>query len=76
MIRDKPALRKHPELALTINVDGFGDPPTRSRSYTQFARDSRRFHKGFKLFYEEDTDLMAPPAVLAMRPRPEVIVYE
>ena len=76
MIRDKPSLKKHRELALTINVDGFGDPPNKVAKYTEFANDSKRFHKGFKLFYEEDTDLMAPAAVLAMRPRPEVIVYE
>jgi hypothetical protein len=76
MIRNKPALSKHPQLALTINVDGFGDPPNKVAKYTEFARGSRRFHNGFKLFYEEDTDLMSPPAVLAMHPRPEVIVYE
>jgi hypothetical protein len=76
MIQDKQALKKRKELALTINVDGFGDPPNKIAKYTEFADDSKRFHKGFKLFYEEDTDLMAPAAVLAMRPRPEVIVYE
>jgi hypothetical protein len=76
MIRNKQSLRRHRELALTINVDGFGDPPNKVAKYTEFAADSKRFHQGFKLFYEEDTDLMAPSAVLAMRPRPEVIVYE
>jgi len=33
-------------------------------------------HTGFKLFYREDTGLMEPAAVLALRPRPEVVVYE
>ena len=76
MIRNKQALRRHRELALTINVDGFGDPPNKVAKYGEFAADSRRFHKGFKLFYEEDTNLMSPRAVLRLRPRPEVIVYE
>jgi hypothetical protein len=76
MIRDKQSLEKHKELALTINVDGFGDPPNKVAKYGEFAADSKRFHKGFKLFYEEDTDLMSPRAVLRLRPRPEVIVYE
>jgi hypothetical protein len=76
MIRNKASLKKHSELALTINVDGFGDPPNKVAKYGEFADDSKRFHKGFKLFYEEDTDLMSPRAVLRLRPRPEVIVYE
>ncbi|MEA2481057.1 MAG: hypothetical protein QOJ07_2979 [Thermoleophilaceae bacterium] len=76
MIRGKATLRRYSELALTINVDGFGDPPNKIAKYTEFARESRRFHKGFKLFYSEDTNLMSPQAVLKLRPRPEIIVYE
>jgi hypothetical protein len=76
MIRNKPSLRRHRELALTINVDGFGDPPNKVAKYGEFAAGSTGLHKGFKLFYQEDTDLMSPSEVLAMHPRPEVIVYE
>jgi hypothetical protein len=76
MIQDKASLRRPKELALTINVDGFGKPDVKESKYVDFATESRGFHHGFKLFYEEDTDLMSPEAVLAMRPRPSVIVYE
>jgi hypothetical protein len=31
---------------------------------------------GFKLFYHEDTGLMSPAAALALRPAPDVVVYE
>ena len=44
--------------------------------YDAFSADARDFHHGFKLFYEEDTDLMSPAQALALRPRPEVVVYE
>jgi hypothetical protein len=38
-------------------------------------RTARRFN-GFKLFYHEDTGLMAPGDVLGLRPAPDVVVYE
>jgi hypothetical protein len=76
MIPDKARLLRPPELALTINIDGFGDQPNKIAKYNEFQRGDRGFHKGFKLFYEEDTDLMSPKDVLRLRPRPEIVVYE
>jgi len=76
MIPDKQRLLRPRELAVTINVDGFGDQPNKIAKYTEFAGSERGFHHGFKLFYEEDTNLMTPKQVLRLRPRPEVIVYE
>jgi len=76
MIPDKQRLLRPRELAVTINVDGFGDQPNKIAKYHEFARGARGFHHGFKLFYEEDTNLMTPKQVLRLRPRPEVIVYE
>ena len=37
---------------------------------------SPRFPVGFKLFYEEDTDLLSPEQVLDLAPPPDVVVYE
>jgi hypothetical protein len=31
---------------------------------------------GFKLFYEEDTNLMSPKDVMRLKPRPDFVVYE
>jgi hypothetical protein len=76
MIPDKQRLLRPRELAVTINVDGFGDRPNKEAKYHEFSRSEGGFHHGFKLFYEEDTGLMTPAQVLALRPRPEVIVYE
>jgi hypothetical protein len=76
MIRGKQSLRRHRELALTINVDGFGKQADKIAKYGEFAATSARFHKGFKLFYREDTNLLSPAQVLRLRPRPEVVVYE
>ena len=40
------------------------------------APDTTGRYNGFKLFFHEDTGLMSPADVLALRPAPDVIVYE
>jgi hypothetical protein len=76
MIRNEQALERHPGVALTINVDGFGDRPIKVAKYREFTRPRRRKPNGFKLFYEEDTNLMSPRQVLRLRPPPDLVVYE
>ena len=76
MVRDKQLLRQTPEVALTLNVDGFGTIPVKVAKYRDFARSRPVTHHGFKLFYKEDPVLMSPREVLRMRPRPELVVYE
>ncbi|MGI8729498.1 MAG: hypothetical protein ACR2LK_05830 [Solirubrobacteraceae bacterium] len=76
MISEREQLRDHPGLAVTLNIDGFGDRPNKVSKYNAFTEDQPRFNDGFKLFYEEDTNLMSPRAVLALGPPPDLIVYE
>jgi hypothetical protein len=77
MIENESALRRDPGVALVVNVDGFGDQPNKVSKYRAFTRGRRhRGHHGFKLFYEEDTNLMRPRQVLRLRPAPDLIVYE
>lgn len=78
MIARKELLAQPPGVALTLNVDGFGDQPNKIAKYDEFTRPpvARRFHPGFKLFYHEDTNLMSPGRVVRLRPRPEFVIYE
>jgi hypothetical protein len=76
MIAGKERVRQRPGLAMTMNVDGFGDRPNKISKYRQFTHDGTHFRNGYKLFYEEDTNLMTPRSVLALQPRPDFIVYE
>jgi hypothetical protein len=76
MIQGKAHMIRPAGLAMTVNVDGFGDPPNKIAKYRQFTQDGTRFNDGLKLFYEEDTRLMKPGAVLRLRPPPDLIVYE
>ena len=76
MIAGKERVQRPPGLAVTMNVDGFGDRPNKISKYKDFTSGTARFHDGFKLFYEEDTNLMSPGAVLDLRPPPDLVVYE
>jgi hypothetical protein len=78
MVQRKELLTQPPGVALTLNVDGFGDQPVKIEKYGEFMRapEERRFHAGFKLFFHEDTNLMKPRQVLRLRPQPEFVVYE
>jgi hypothetical protein len=76
MIKDKERVARRPGLAVTMNVDGFGNPANKISKYKNFTSEATRFHDGFKLFYEEDTDLMSPRQVLALGPPPDLVIYE
>jgi hypothetical protein len=76
MVAGKERVQQPPGLAVTMNVDGFGDRPNKISKYHQFTHDGTHFHRGYKLFYEEDTNLMGPRSVMHLRPRPDLVVYE
>jgi len=75
MVDDSQLLRRR-ELAMVLNADGFGTRPVKVSKYHAFTRRAPSFHRGFKLFYEEDVGLMTPAQVMRLRPPPDVIVYE
>jgi len=76
MIKQRGQLRARPGIALTLNVDGFGNRANKISKYNAFTKNTPRFNDGFKLFYEEDTNLMSPGAVLDLGPPPDLVVYE
>jgi hypothetical protein len=76
MIEDRGRLEDRDGLAITLNVDGFGDRPNKRSKYAHFTAGEDRFHVGFKLFYKEDVNLMGPRQVLDLSPPPDLVVYE
>jgi hypothetical protein len=77
MIKHKEDIKTRPELAMTFDVDGFGDRPNKISKYHAFTRGYKKtFHHGIKLYYELDTNLMTPNAVLRLEPEPDLIVYQ
>lgn len=76
MIVGEDQLKPRENVAVTINVDGFGGREIKIAKYKAFAQRTPGLHNGFKLFFREDTDLLTPARVLRMKPQPELIVYE
>jgi hypothetical protein len=73
---DETALKPRDGLAIVLNADGFGGRAVKRAKYHAFTRQSPGFYPGFKLFYEEDENLMSPQAVLRLKPPPDFVVYE
>jgi len=73
---DDTRLQERPGLSMVLDADNFGGPPIKKAKYRDFTRQAPDFYHGFKLFYEEDTDIMRPKQVLKLRPRPVLVVYE
>ena len=59
---------------MVLNVDGFGTQEQKVAKYRDLV--PRNFRAGLKLFYREDSGLMSPREVVALRPRPDLVVYE
>jgi hypothetical protein len=70
--------RLHPVAGVqtVVNVDGFGSNTVKIAKYRAFVRNTPRLRRGFKLFYKEDVRTMSPRQVMALSPRPDVMVYE
>jgi len=75
-IAGEPDLKPRRDVAVTVNVDGFGSNTVKVAKYKTFAQRRPGLHNGFKLFYHEDPVTMKPYRAMRIRPRPELIVYE
>lgn len=81
VIRRESGLKKHAGVVLIKSVDGLGPPGPKITTYRVVNQDTPKYvHPGFKLFYTEDVQgggrLMTPKEVLALKPRPEYVLYE
>ncbi|GAA3614412.1 hypothetical protein GCM10022236_15410 [Microlunatus ginsengisoli] len=81
VVRHENAVTGHAGVVLIKSVDGLGAPGPKVDTYRLVNRGTpRHVHAGFKLFFTEDRRnggrLMNPREVLALRPRPEYIMYE
>ena len=76
MVESEDQLERDPGVALVLNVDGFGARANKISKYKELSRDRRRASNGFKLFYEQDLNLMKPDEVLRLRPQPDFVVYQ
>jgi hypothetical protein len=75
MVQDKADVASQPDLAITFNMDGFGDTANKLSVYQLLATDTR-WALGYKLFYQRDRPIQAPDQVLALTPAPQIVEYE
>lgn len=75
MVRHIGRVRARDGLQLVQHVDGFGNRGQKLATYRTVARPDI-FAMGFKLFYDEDVDLMGAKAVHRIRPRVRFVSYQ
>jgi hypothetical protein len=80
IVSNEQALKKHPGVVTIKSVDGIGARVDKLKTWAKLTtKPPPAVHAGFKLFYVEDArhgPLMTPAQVLALKPRPEFVVYE
>jgi hypothetical protein len=76
MIARPQRLAQFPGVHTVVNVDGFGSNTVKIAKYQSFVAGTPRMGRGFKVFYKEDVKTMTPHQVMALTPRPDVVVYE
>ncbi|MEV6414777.1 hypothetical protein [Kribbella sp. NPDC051718] len=80
IVSNEKALKQHPGVVTIKSVDGIGNRKDKESTWRKLTpKMAAGVHAGFKLFYQEDTrhgPLMTPAQVMALKPRPEFVVYE
>ncbi len=74
MIRGR--LKPRPNVAVTVNVDGFGGARDQARQVRGLRERPRPPPRRLQALLRGGHDLMRPSDVGRLRPRPEVVVYE
>jgi hypothetical protein len=76
MLPDKAAIGTVAGVELVIDMDGFGPPASKHATFDAvITRDNVQL-PGIKLFYEYDVPLLTPDDVMALAPRPVVVIYQ
>lgn len=76
MVLDGGSIKLYPNVGLIIDMDGYGPAAVKRVKYEQYASRSYATYAAIKLFLEHDPDLMSAQDVLALVPRPAVIIYQ
>lgn len=75
MVSDAGAIAARAGLAITFHIDGFGARAAK-RGHFRSLRRSLPFFNGFKLFFQQDIDMLSAADVMHLHPPPNLITYE
>ena len=76
MVPNWQDIRPLPGVSFVMDTDGFGSPSVKIANYKAFITDQPIGYGGIKLFYTQDTPLMTPAQVLALKPSPLLVIYQ
>lgn len=76
MLPDRSNVKRYPGVEEVLHADGEGSPTLKRTVYRQLNFPVPRFGIGFKVFFTEDTRLMSPAEVMALKPRPDIVTYQ
>jgi hypothetical protein len=80
VVRSESGLRPHRGIMIVKSVDGIGPRGSKLKTWGMLTQPlPKHIRPGFKLFFEEDAEaggLMSTRQVLALRPRPDYVLYE
>lgn len=80
IVSDESDIRTHAGVVVIKSVDGIGSPGAKISTWKRLTKKlPSSVEPGFKLFYEEDGEfgpIMTPKQVLALRPKPDYVLYE
>ncbi len=76
MLPDKKGIQASPNVDVVLMMDGFGSQSLKRSSYATVMTQGALEFAGIKLFYRQDTNLFTPAQVMAMVPRPSIVIYQ
>ena len=80
MITNTDNIILRPEVQVVMHMDGWGPPALKKDTYRRYIKNEPVQFTGFKIFYKNDTKnnsrLMMPEEVLALKPTPMYIQYQ
>ena len=81
MVKDYKSIKKHPEVQIVMDMDGWGSPARKINTYKLFVYGEPVQFTGFKLFYKNDLRepphrMLTPAELLKLKPVPMYIQYQ
>ena len=81
MVKEYKSIKKHPEVQIVMDMDGWGSPARKINTYKLFVYGEPVQFTGFKLFYKNDLRepphrMLTPAELLKLKPVPMYIQYQ
>ena len=76
MVTETEDFERHPEVEVTIDMDGFGGAQAKLSKYDRYSLGSYSERPALKLFYDWDVPLLTPADVMALARPPGLVIYQ